>query len=117
MNERRSYETRPWRTLFQVIYIWRNPENEIREVWVLIPGWDSNLAVRIEPEQITPDILATLTVGHRYYGRACIGAETYDGLNIFINEAPAKQYTDEERAKNEYYLGGVQWKIKEQKPE
>lgn len=80
-------KTRPWRTLFHVIYITYN-ENEIEEAWVRVPAWSSNLAVRIDWWRMTTEVRDDLTLDKRYYGTACIGAETYEGLDIYINELP-----------------------------
>jgi hypothetical protein len=85
-------ETRPWRTIFHIIYAYEF-EGEICEWFVCLPGWSCNLAVRITPDNISPEIRDRIKVGNRYYGMACIGADRYEDLNIFINEVPS-QYTN-----------------------
>ena len=64
-------------------------------MWVRVPGFDSNIAVRITRDQFAPEIQNQIECNRRYYGMAAIGAETYEGLNIYINEAP-KEPTKEE---------------------
>ena len=46
--------------------------------------------------QIAPEIRDQIKWDHHYHGLAAIGAETYEGLNIYINEAPQHELTKEE---------------------
>lgn len=75
--------------MFHVIYIHNH------EIWVRVPGWSTDLAVRITTENVAPDVLPHLKTNGRYFGMAAIGADTWEGLNILINEmAPAPDPND-----------------------
>ena len=91
IQEKITPETRLWRTLFHVIYI-----HEVDGVWVRVPGFDTNIAVRVPWCQIAPEIRDQIKWDCHYHGLAAIGAETYEGLNIYINEAPHHELTQEE---------------------
>ena len=91
ISQKETAETRLWRTLFHVIYI-----HDVDGVWVRVPGFDSNIAVRVQWYQISPEIRDQIKLDHYYHGLAAIGAETYEGLNIYINEAPHHELTKEE---------------------
>ena len=75
--------TRRWRTMFHVVY-W----NKFDGVWVRIPAWSGDLAVRIPWEQIAPELHDTITyhIQERFHGLACIGCDSYKDLNAYINE-------------------------------
>ena len=92
LDEGITPETRRWRTLFHVIYI-----HDFDGVWVRVPGFDGNIAVRVPWEQIDPDDPPKIKVNDRCYGLAAIGADDYKGLCAYINEYP-KQYTNAELA-------------------
>lgn len=81
MNEEPTVATRQWRTMFHVIYRHRD------EIWVRIPGWDSNLAVRILASQFTDEMRQCLDNGEVYfYGLCAFGADHHEDLDITINE-------------------------------
>ena len=80
------------RTLFHFIYM----NLKGNEFWVRIPAWDSNLAVRVTSEQMTPEVCAAATVGMRCYGQVNLKAETYHDLAININELSSRRQWDDD---------------------
>ena len=90
MSEEYTAETRPWRTLFHIINV-----HEHDGVFARVPGWNSRIAILIPWEQIAPEIHDKIVLDGRYYGNLCLGAESWEDLNPYINEAPI-QLTDEE---------------------
>jgi hypothetical protein len=79
-----SWRNHLWRTSFHVIYIYKE------EIYVRIPAWNSNLAVKIHISQFAPEFRDHIEVNDRFYGMAALGAESYSNLNISINEKPSE---------------------------
>jgi hypothetical protein len=76
-----TVQNRLWRTMFHVLYM-----NQYGEIFVSIPGWDSNLAVRISMDNVTPEMQGRIVADGRYHGVCALGADNYEDLNIMINE-------------------------------
>ena len=87
-------QNRRWRTLLRVIDV-----HEHDGVFVVIPGWNSRIAVLIPWDQVALAIRPKVRVGVRCYGNVCLGAESWEDLVPFINEVPP-QYTDAELAED-----------------